>query len=58
VKYMDGNVKKERNNAFLRNPYGHPETPNFPGYDEKYYRNIIKETGDRFRQTKTIYDQN
>jgi len=58
VKYMDGNVKKEKNNAFLRNAYGHPETPNFPGYDEKYYRNIIKETGDKFRETKTIYDSN
>ena len=58
VKYMDGNVKKEKSNAFLRNVYGHPETPNFPGYDEKYYRNIIKETGDKFRETKTIYDQN
>ncbi len=58
VKYMDGNVKKEKNNAFLRNPYGHPENPNFPGYDEKYYRNIIRETGDKFRETKTIYDQN
>ncbi len=58
VKYMDGNVKKEKNNAFQRNVYGHPESPNFPGYDEKYYRNIIKETGDKFRETKTIYDQN
>ena len=58
VKYMDGNVKKEKNNAFQRNVYGHPEIPNFPGYDEKYYRNIIKETGDKFRETKTIYDQN
>lgn len=58
VKYMDGNVKKEKNNAFQRNVYGHPESPNFPGYDEKYYRNIIKETGDKFRKTKTIYDQN
>jgi len=58
VKYMDGNVKKEKNNTFQRNAYGHPESPNFPGYDEKYYRTIIKETGDRFRKTKTIYDQN
>ena len=58
VKYMDGNVKKEKNNAFQRNAYGHPETPKFPGYDEKYYRNIIRETGDQFRETKTIYDQN
>jgi dipeptidase len=57
VKYMDGNVKKEKNGTFLRNVHGHPDTPNFPGYDEKYYRNIIRETGDRFKVTKTIYDQ-
>jgi len=57
VKYMDGNVKKMRNNNFARNINGHPETPDFPGYDEKYYRGIIRETGDRFRVKKTIYDQ-
>jgi dipeptidase len=57
VKYIDGNVKKEKNGVFLRNSHHYPASPDFPGYDEKYYRNIIRETNDRFRETKTIYDQ-
>lgn len=57
IKYVDGNVKKENKAGFQRNPYGHPASPNFPGYDEKYYRSVLRETGDRFRETKTIYDQ-
>lgn len=48
VKYLDGNVKKEKNGEFERNENGMPVYPNFPGYDEKYYRNIIIETGDHF----------
>ncbi|MDP4278751.1 MAG: C69 family dipeptidase, partial [Bacteroidota bacterium] len=56
VKYMDGNVKKEKNGQFERNPYGETVYPDFPGYDEKYYRNIIKETGDKLKVTKTIHD--
>jgi dipeptidase len=56
IKYIDGNVKKERNNKFMRTIHGHPETPDFPGYDEKYYRNILKDTGNRYQVTKTIYD--
>lgn len=46
VKFLDGNMKKESNGEFLRNPDGNPETPYFPGYDEKYYRSIATETGD------------
>jgi hypothetical protein len=57
VKYMDGNVKKEKDGKFMRNDYGQPEYPDFPGYDEQYYRNIVKETGDKLKVTKTIYDK-
>ena len=49
VKYMDGNVKKEENGAFKRNPYGQPDMPDFPGYDEEYYRSIVKSAGDRLK---------
>lgn len=56
VRYMDGNVKPVKNNQFMRTVYGEPEHPDFPGYDEKYYRNIIRETGDRFKVTKTFND--
>ncbi|MDR1380541.1 MAG: C69 family dipeptidase [Tannerella sp.] len=45
VKYIDGNVKKEENGEFKRNPYGMPVSPDFPGYDEDYYREIVKSAG-------------
>ena len=49
VKYIDGNVKKEENGAFKRNPYGLPEAPDFPGYDEEFYRNIVRNAGERLK---------
>ena len=49
VKYIDGNVKKEENGTFKRNPYGLPESPNFPGYDEEYYRSIVRSAGERLK---------
>ena len=49
VKYIDGNVKKEENGQFKRNPYGMPASPDFPGYDEDYYRSIVNSAGDRLK---------
>lgn len=49
VKYLDGNVKKEENGAFKRTPEGIPAYPEFPGYNEEYYRSIVNQTGDKFR---------
>ena len=49
VKYVDGNVKKEENGVFKRNPYGLPESPDFPGYDEEYYRSIVRSVGERLK---------
>ncbi|MDR3193839.1 MAG: C69 family dipeptidase, partial [Tannerella sp.] len=49
VKYVDGNVKKEENGAFRRNPYGLPASPDFPGYDEAYYRRIVESAGERLK---------
>lgn len=50
VKYMDGNQKKtDEDGNFIVTEYGLPEYPSFPGYDKKYYENIVKETGDHFR---------
>ncbi len=49
VKFLDGNVKKQNEDgSFKRNPYGLPASPEWPGYDKKYYENIVKETGDHF----------
>ncbi len=49
VKYIDGNVKKEENGKFKRNPYGLPVYPDFPGYDEAYYRSIVQSAGERLK---------
>ncbi len=49
VKYMDGNVKKEKDGQFERTPEGMCVTPSFPGYDERYYRAIVTETGDHLK---------
>lgn len=49
VKYMDGNVKKtDENGDFIKSEYGTPVYPTFPGYDKRYYENIVKESGDHF----------
>lgn len=49
VKYLDGNVKKEKDGKFERTPEGVCVSPNFPGYDERYYRAIVEDTGDHLR---------
>ncbi len=48
VKYIDGNVKQEKDGQFLRNPYGYPAAPKHPGYPEWWLRKLIEETGERF----------
>lgn len=49
VKFMDGNMKKtDEDGKFMKSEYGLPLYPSFPGYDQKYYENIVKETGDHF----------
>lgn len=49
VKYLDGNVKQEDENGFKRNPWGYPASPRFPGYDDAYKKQVIDNTGVRFR---------
>ena len=49
VRFMDGNMKKlDADGKFPYNEYGIPVYPDFPGYDEDYYRRIVDETGDHF----------
>lgn len=53
VKFMDGNMKKTNDDgSFKLNEYGIPAFPSFPGYDKKYYENIVKESGDHFLISK------
>lgn len=49
VKYIDGNMKKEKDGKFMQNGYGLSEYPEFPGYDEEFYRNIVKSAGERLK---------
>lgn len=48
VKYLDGNVKQEENGEFLKNPWGYPKSPMFPGYSEEWKKNVVEKTGDAF----------
>lgn len=48
VKYLDGNVKKEKDGQFERTPEGTPVYPTFPGYNEDYYRSIVNDKGEHF----------
>ena len=42
VKYLDGNIKKEKDGKFLRNEYGTPASPTFAGYTQEYYDVQVK----------------
>lgn len=48
VKYMDGNVKQEKDGEFLRNPWGNPVTPKHIDYPDDWKQHIIRETGEKF----------
>lgn len=48
VKYLDGNVKIEKDGEFTRNPWGYPEPPLFPGYGDEWKKQLIEQTGDQF----------
>ncbi len=51
VKYIDGNVKKEKDSKFLRNKYGYPAAPMQPGYSQEFYKSIVKDAGERLKVT-------
>jgi Dipeptidase len=49
IKYMDGVIRKEENREFIRNEHGQPSSPQRVGYPKKYYEQVVKETGDKYR---------
>lgn len=49
IKYMDGIVRKEKDGEFIRNKYGKPSSPERVGYPKEFYRNVVKETGDKYK---------
>ncbi len=51
VKYMDGNVKKEKDGKFIYNGYGRniPPNPDQPGYPDWWYEKIADDRGDNLK---------
>jgi dipeptidase len=47
VKYIDGNIKKEKDGKFERNAWGNPVMPLQPGYSEDWKKIVIQGTGDK-----------
>ncbi len=52
IKYLDGNLHKEKDGKFLHNAYGNPAHAEFPGYDKNYYKKVANETGDKLKMKK------
>jgi len=50
VKYMDGNIKKEKDGRFERTATGNAAFPDQPQYRKEWYRMIVKDHGDVIRQ--------
>ena len=47
VKYMDGNIKKEKDGKFERSPEGYPAFPLQTGYPDSWKKSVIQDTGDK-----------
>jgi len=47
VKYMDGNIKKEKEGKFERSPEGYPAFPLQTGYPDSWKKSVIQDTGDK-----------
>ncbi|MEN8227180.1 MAG: C69 family dipeptidase [Bacteroidota bacterium] len=52
VKYIDGNIKKEENGEFLRNPDGYPLGPDQPGYSDQWKEMVVKDAGKNLKMPK------
>lgn len=47
VKYMDGNIKKEKDGKFERSSDGYPMMPSQPGYPDSWKKSVIQDTGNK-----------
>ena len=52
VKYLDGNIKQEKDGEFARTPYGMADHPQQPKYSEEFYRAIVNQIGDKIKVKK------
>jgi len=51
VKYIDGNIKKEKDGKFERTETGNAAFPLQPEYPEWFYKKIVEDHGNVIRQT-------
>ncbi len=49
IKYIDGNIKKEKDGKFLYNGYNQAASPLQPGYPESWKKKVVEETGDKLK---------
>ena len=49
VKYIDGNIKNEKDGKFAVTPEGYPVMPQQPGYPDSWKKSVIQDTGDKLR---------
>lgn len=53
VKFLDGNIKRQNpDGSFQRTETGLPASPVYGGYDDRYFRQIVNENGDRLKVRK------
>jgi dipeptidase len=52
VKYIDGNIKKEKDGKFEDNGTGQAVMPNQPGYPQWWLKEIVREHGDVIKAVK------
>lgn len=52
VKFIDGNIKREKDGEFERTPEGMPVSPIYGGYNDKYYRSVVRDAGPRLKVKK------
>ena len=52
VKFLDGNIKKQNpDGSFSRSETGMPVQPQYGGYNDRYFRSIVEDAGDRLKVT-------
>jgi hypothetical protein len=49
VKYIDGNIKQEKDGKFVVSEDAYPGFPMQPGYDDKWKKSVIQDTGDKLK---------
>jgi len=49
VKYMDGNIKNEKDGQFMRSSDGYSSMPSQPGYNDAWKKSVIQDTGKKLQ---------